>query len=104
MFEKGSVKRLEIPFGLAYKIIENIYKSESNIHELINDRSKSRKQTLPSKTDFLWTIYHLEEAGYVFRYHSNQGIRYGRTEKGDLFYEKYRDVPPNEWPELLTEN
>ncbi|WP_244169947.1 MULTISPECIES: DUF3116 family protein [Listeria] len=95
---------LEMPFNLAFKIIENVYKSESNIHELVNDRSKSGRMNLPSKTDFLWTIYQLEEAGYVFRYHSNHGIRYSRTEKGDLLYEKYKDVPPNEWPEFLTVN
>ncbi|EIA19545.1 DUF3116 family protein [Listeria fleischmannii] len=94
---------MKISFNLAFRIIENIYKTESNLLELVNDRSKFGRKNLPNKTDFLWTIYQLEEAGYVFRYNSNHGIRYGRTEKGDFIYKKYKDLPVSKWPEFFID-
>ncbi|RDX02958.1 DUF3116 family protein [Listeria kieliensis] len=92
---------MRLPFEVAFQIIENVYRGSSNMNELINDRARNGGSALANKTDFLLAVYQLEEVGLLFRYRSNDGIRYIRTEEGETFYAHYQKVNQEDWPKFL---
>ncbi|EUJ33566.1 hypothetical protein MFLO_02207 [Listeria floridensis FSL S10-1187] len=92
---------MALSFHLAFRIVENVYRGPSNMNELVNDRAKDETHPIPNKTEFLLAIYQLEEIGLLFRYRSNDGIRYSRTEEGEAFYNHYRVMEEKTWPKFL---
>ncbi|WP_244964420.1 DUF3116 family protein [Listeria aquatica] len=95
-------ERMRLPFEVAFQIIENVYQGSSNMNELINDRARNGGSALKNKTEFLLAVYELEELGLLFRYRSNDGIRYSRSEKGEAFYHRYREMKQEDWPDFLA--
>ncbi|WP_163652663.1 DUF3116 family protein [Listeria sp. PSOL-1] len=90
----------ELNVELAYKILENVDKTMSNMNELVNDRPKTRDDKI-NKNEFLLTLYFLEKNNYLLRYQSEGKIRYFRTEKGQRIFERYAGLPKEKWPKKV---
>ncbi len=91
---------MQVEFKLAYQILKNIDDSMSNMNELVNDYSHNKPIKL-SKSDFLYTLYALEEHHFIFRYQQDTKVRYRRTSKGEDFYQSFQQIPQEEWPNVL---
>lgn len=91
---------IELNVELAYKILENVDRTMSNMNELVNDRAKTEDNKI-NKNEFLLTLYLLEKNDYLLRYQSEGKIRYFRTEKGERIFERYAALPKEKWPKTI---
>ncbi|WP_099220928.1 DUF3116 family protein [Listeria costaricensis] len=91
---------MQVEFKLAYQILKNIDDSMSNMNELVNDYSHNKPVKL-SKSAFLLTLYALEEHHFILRYQQEGRVRYQKTQKGEAFYQTFRQIPQEEWPNEL---